>query len=386
MTPIININTSGHALPIIDGEPAQRAPVWVFVRPDLRRGAAVAADILTAMGKQLTWHGKGRNENDDLQLALAWMHAHESSDLVIANAQHAPAHTLNALRELAANAGVPLWLLHRSPIDDAKLDKINRMSTRSGSLCDVPPHLPAASLPIAVARMAVNVPDADFPTFYSELLEGGENMGPAAQIYLQQLVTTDLLLQTSPNPITTLGASVTSLLLDAPIESEITCRIRAMQVTAWRHDIFLDADLPTCFASEDRPTIRGPDLDTTLLRYRQPQRAIAIALTLRNIDLIRIASLTVGDIDQHGLPTRMPDVISPEDPIFRAFRAQKHLRIFQGATAGDPLLCQDLKSLARYVLDAQQDLGVNVAGRLVERSTKSSTAWLKSLGITIRGM
>ena len=232
MTPIISINTSGQELSAIGDKPAIGAPIWVSVRPDLRRGAAVAADVLTAMGKHLTWHGKGRNENDDLQLALSWMHAHETSDLIIANAQHAPAHTLNALRDLAANAGVPLWLLHRSPIDDAKLDKINHMSTRSGSLCDVPPHLPAASLPIAVARLAVIVPDADFPTFYSELLDGGENMEPATKIYLQQLDTTEVLLQTSPNPLTALQASVTSLLLDAPTESEITCRIRAIQVVA----------------------------------------------------------------------------------------------------------------------------------------------------------
>jgi hypothetical protein len=384
MTPIISINTSGHALPIIDGEPAQGAPVWVFVRPDLRRGAAVAADILTAMGKQLTWHGKGRNENDDLQLALAWMHAHETSDLVIANAQHAPAHTLNALRELASNAGVPLWLVHRSPIDDAKLDKISHMSTRSGSLCDVPPHVPVASLPTAVPRVAMNIPEADFPTFYSELLDGGEDMATGTEIYLERLRSTEILLQVSPNPMTLLEALIASVLLDTPTESEFTCGIRAMQVTAWRHDIFLDADLPTCFASEDRPTIRGSDLDTTLLGYRQPQRAIAIALTLRNIDLNRVASLTVGDIDEHGLPTHMPDVINPKDPICTAFRAQRNLRTIQGATFGDPLLCQDLKSLARYVLDAREDLGVNAAGRLVERNTKATTAWLKNLGITIR--
>ena len=107
---------------------------------------------------------------------------------------------------------------------------------------------------------------------------------------------------------------------------------------------------------------------------------------MRNIDLNRIASLTVGDIGERGLPTRMPDVTSPEDPICTAFRAQRHLRTIQGATAGDPLVCQDLKSLARYVLDAQHDLGVNVAGRLVERNAKASTAWLKNLGITIRAM
>ena len=82
----------------------------------------------------------------------------------------------------------------------------------------------------------------------------------------------------------------------------------------------------------------------------------------------------------------MPGVISPEDPICMAFRAQRHLRASQGASIVYTLVCQDLKSLAGYVLEARQDLGVNVAGRLVERSTKALTAWLKSLGITIRMM
>ena len=132
--------------------------------------------------------------------------------------------------------------------------------------------------------------------------------------------------------------------------------------------------------------MRGGDLDATLLGYRQPQRAITIALTLRNIDLNSIAGLTVGDIDERGLPISMTGVISAEDPICIAFRAQRHLCMIQGATIDNALLCQDLKSLAGYVLEARQDLGVNVAGRLVERSTKASTAWLKNLGITIRMM
>ena len=38
------------------------------------------------LGKDLAWHGKGLNENEDLLLARAWIHALDVGSLVVANA------------------------------------------------------------------------------------------------------------------------------------------------------------------------------------------------------------------------------------------------------------------------------------------------------------
>jgi hypothetical protein len=44
-----------------------------------------------------------------------------------------------------------------------------------------------------------------------------------------------------------------------------------------------------------------------------------------------------------------------------------------------------IRCVARFVNDATADLGLNIAGRRVERQT-DPTAWLKRLGITLRDL
>jgi len=128
-----------------------------------------------------------------------------------------------------------------------------------------------------------------------------------------------------------------------------------------------------------------PPASTWLLSYRQPQRAIATALTIRGIDLDDIAALTLHDVQADGTIGSPPLIDDPTDASRLAARAQRRLRELQGATDADGLLCPDAKTLARFVNDATADLGLNIAGRRVERQT-DPTAWLKRLGITLRDL
>lgn len=118
MTVIYAVDTGLVALTNEAGAPTSGSPVWVEVSPGVRRGAAVAADLLTALGKNLTWHGKGRNENEDVHLAQAWITAQQVSAVVVTNAQEAPLPALDTLRAIASGYDIDLWLLHRAPIDD----------------------------------------------------------------------------------------------------------------------------------------------------------------------------------------------------------------------------------------------------------------------------
>ena len=62
-------------------------PVWVSVRPNLRRIHVLAGDILETLGRTRDVSGKGRNESEDVQLAAAWLGAHRTTALVLVDAQ-----------------------------------------------------------------------------------------------------------------------------------------------------------------------------------------------------------------------------------------------------------------------------------------------------------
>lgn len=393
MTGIQSVQTGLAVLPSPTGAPAPGSPAWINVRPDVRRGAAVAADLLSAIGKDLAWHGKGRNENEDLLLASAWIHALDVSSLVVANAQEAPLPVLDTLRELATQCGIGLWLLHRSPIDDRTHRKITKMARTAADLAHVPAPTERTAAPAPATAATAEVPAADFPSFQPAMLADPDRYAHALAAYDDQLQQAGAAIAASTNcsssgsgdPRTAITTAAGHLLRSAPDDGRLIARLRALQVLAWRNDLFLSVDITTVLASAERPRCAPDSLDERLLSYRQPQRAIATALTIRGIDLDDITALTLHDIQADGTIGSPPLIDDPTDALRLAARAQRRLRELQGANDADRLLCPDAKTLARFVNDATADLGLNIAGRRVERQT-DPTAWLKRLGITLRDL
>jgi hypothetical protein len=389
MTGIQSVQTGLAVLPSPTGAPAPGSPAWITVRPDVRRGAAVAADLLAALGKDLAWHGKGRNENEDLLLARAWIHALDVGSLVVANAQEAPLPVLDTLRELATHSGIGLWLLHRSPIDDRTHRKITRMARTAADLAHVPAPIERVAAPAPATAATADVPAADFPSFLPAMLADPDRYADALTAYDGQIKQTGAAIEAGTGGSGDLRAAITKtaghLLRSAPDDGRLIARLRALQVLAWRNDLFLGVDATTVLASTERPRSAPGSLDERLLSYRQPQRAIATALTIRGIDLDDITALTLHDVQAGGTIGSPPLIDDPTDAFRLAARAQRRLRELQGATDADRLLCPDAKTLARFVNDATADLGLNIAGRRVERQT-DPTAWLKRLGITLRDL
>lgn len=379
------VDTHPHAISPPNSPAAPASPVWVTVRPEVRRGASVAADLLTSLGKNLTWHGKGRNEHEDIQLAIAWMLAMESTTLVVINTQEAPLATMNTLRTIAQHCNIDLWLAYRAPIDDRTLRKTTKMATRTATIDQLPKHQ-ARSAPPTPQQSAIEyqVPADDFPTF-AVALRHGDALHPGLADYHDQLTSTTQAINDESDARAAILTAANLTLRNAPHQGELVARLRALQVIAWRHDMFLDVDLATLIPSADRPRVAGSALDEQLTAYRQPQRAIVSALTLRGTPLAKIAALTLDDATPTGdLPSL--NLTTPATPALQtAVRAQVVLRQLQGADSAHRLLLPDSKSLARFVNDATADLGINLAGRRVERELTTDT-WLKRLGITLRNM
>lgn len=388
MSPVISVQAHG-AVSVNPSEgPQQPRALWVQARPDLRRIYTLAGDILAALGKDRALSGKGRNQQQDVTLAAAWLNASGISDLVVQNSELLHPIILTGLARLASNAGTTLWLLHQPPISDAVHRKIARLSSRTGTYDEVPQRAHTSDDQDEPSQHEPQppIPLADFPLFLAAL----DSMPVKArnhtqQLFFQQRHESAIDFANTACVPSTAQQAMTTLLCAALPDEVLIPRIRGLQVAAWHRETFVDVDLNVLLASEERPTIPYLEADGLLVGYRQPHRAIVVALTMRQIGIEDVANLTIAEACEEG-NIAINGTQLPSTPNLRcAVRAQRFLRIADGAQGSDQLLNYAAKSLSTFVNDAAQDLGIRAAGRRIKRQT-DQTRWLKSLGIKIESI
>lgn len=354
--------------------------VWIHVRPNLRRGAAVAADLLSALGKDLSWHGKGRNEQSDRALAVAWIRAMGAQDIVVSNAQHAPESALRFLATLSQECGTTTWLLYRAPIRDTTLGLIHSLASHSDDWAAVPLPEPGNHTPVTTSNcIPFPVPAVDFLSF-QRAAAASEEWSEALRVFSDQLNISHLSLLDHPSAAG-IHSLVARLLVQAHGTSELISRLRACQLAAWKAGHLLSIDFSTLPPSQELPTTPLAELDQALMRYRQPQRIVVNSLCARGIPLAEVQRLTLAEATQDPTLPRLVD--RPTNALTTATEALVHLRRQEGASEDAFLLVQDAKTLATYVTHAIADTGINIAGRRVERVHEISK-WLKQLGLTVR--
>lgn len=354
--------------------------VWVHVRPDLRRSAAIAADLLTALGKDLTWHGKGRNEESDRNLAQAWVQAQGIHDIVLSNAQHAPEGALRYLLSLAHDCGTTIWLLHRSPITDAHLCLLQSLCTETAQTANIPPPYTAPSSPRdPIANFPV--PTADFLHF-AHIIRDHDNWREAGTTFRSQHNITHAKLANTPTIDTTCD-EIMRVLFQASATCELVTRLRACQLAAWKVGIHVGINFDVLLSHQERPSTQPHRLDRQLMSYRQPQRIVTSSLTIRGMPLDDIRRITVHEaLADPKLESIIDDA---SDDLATAWQALINLRLLEGAKPIEALLPQSERTLASFVTQATADSGINIAGRRVER-TRSPIRWLSQLGIAVRSL
>lgn len=388
MSSVISVNVHEVEVAIPPEGRSRPAVVWVRARPDLRRIYTLAGDILAALGKDRALSGKGRNQQQDVGLASAWMNASGTTDLVVQNAELIHPIILTGLVRLAAKAQTTLWLLHAPPIGDAVYRKIARLATEVGTYADVPQPVNDACVPEseAVRASGVPVPRADFPLFLTALrhLPTSERFR-AEQLFHEQRHEFDHRIAEGADARDAARRSMTTLLTAALADGELIPCIRGVQVAAWHREIFVDVNLDVLLTSEERPTIPKEQADELLVRYRQPHRFIAVALTMRQLGIDPIAGLTLKETTEEGDIVIEGTHLPATSDLRCAVRAQRFLRFAEGAEDEDPLLNYAAKSLTTFIRDAAHDLGIQAAGRRTERQI-NEIRWLKSLGIKIESI
>lgn len=382
---VIAVDITGQPVTAPTAPAAPGSPVWVTIRPNLRRSHTVATDILAALGKRRDLAGKGRNQHEDLNLAAAWLRSYDTDHLVLIDAQHLGSLILAGICRLADAAHVDLWLLHRPPATDTFARALARRAHTEKTLGDVPAAIPRATIDAVETGFPV-VPRHDVHLFRAAVdraLHGTERDAALSSFETAARVADEAFHQggTGPDAVRRI---VDDILEDAPGDDLLLTRIRGTQLAAWHHDLFIRVETVALLNSEERPTLPAGHVEEALTAYRQPHRIITCALTNRGQALRDIANLHASDIDPTGRQLRIgADTLTVSDTLTRALRVARDLADQRG---DDRLLPYAEQTLAAVITDATKDLGLHVKGRRAERTRPKHTAYLRRLGITLRSL
>ncbi|RYP86867.1 hypothetical protein EKO23_07795 [Nocardioides guangzhouensis] len=366
-------------------------PIWVEVRPDLRRLHVLAGDVLATLGKRRDIAGKGRNEHEDIHHAEAWLHAHRTADLVLTQTQRLHPKILAGACDLAANAGVQrLWLLHAPPRSDAFDHTLSRRATGTAIVDAVPtPEMRDRTAPEPAAIPLPAVPQIEFTTFWAACQDqlSAQDLTLVGDRLARTVAACTAGLTRTGATEDTVADLALGLLNHAPADAELAVDIRALQIAAWHHDLYVKVNHTRLHQHEERPRQAQEDVDAAMLAYRQPYRALTTALTRQGFGVADIATIAIAYTDPDaGCLDCLDSTISLTPAAATALRAQLYLRRSHGAADHDPLLPHTPKALAKALTDAQTDLAVHVHGRRAERTRNHTTRALRQLGITLHAL
>lgn len=384
--PIHHVDVTEVALPLPGTPAAPRSALWVEVRPDLRRSAVVAGDVLAALGKRRDVAGIGRREDQDVELAIAWMHAYDTTALVLTEAQRLHPLMLGQVIRWAREANVPLWLLHRPPRSDAFVHRLERIAAHPRPLGEVPQPVSRSTRTGERPGLKVTLPTVGFHQFRTACRT---TLGPRAaeRVELRHNSTAvrcyDVLQRDGATP-DVFASLVEGLLRTAPLDDLLITDIRALQLAAWHHDVYLKTDIPLLLASPERQLTDPETVDQALVAYRQPHRSVAVTLAMHQVGVRPLQAITVHMADRRGRFVNCPDGRKLDMPEHggRALRALVELRHKHGASDAAPLLDVSERGISQALNDANTDLNIRVHGRRAERHAHPGR-WLRRLGLTL---
>lgn len=383
---LVSVDVTGTPVTIPAHPPLVTGALWVEARPDLRRLHVLAGDLLAALGKRRDLAGKGRNEQDDVRHTVAWATAHGITDLVVTEAQRVHPLILRGLITLAGDVGARLWLVHRPPREDAFVRALTRRGATEAQLTDVPVPAAAPQAPIVAPVELPAVPAEEFTTFrhFCQQTLPAEDAARVDAHFTATAGRCDAVLREAGATRATVADLLHRLLNPAPRDAQLTVELRALQTAAWHHDFYVKIDLPRLLHSEERPRIPTAEADSAVAAYRQPHRAITVALTRAGADLTDITAVRLRDAADDGSAVHVVgERIAVGPHTARAVLAQRQLRVAAGAGPADPLLPHSPKALAKALTEAVTDLGIHVHGRRAERTRDHTEGALRALGVTV---
>ncbi|QLQ15602.1 MAG: hypothetical protein HZY73_07825 [Micropruina sp.] len=347
-----------------------RGEALVAMARKSRRPYQLHLDVLTAMGCRpdvrgaTTRRGPGR----ELDLISAWTYAHEFAHIYVCHADYVTdPRWFSTLAEALARAGASTHLVCDSTTGATLCDWAD---SEGHPILTDPPRLPRAD----------EHPDAASVGDYPQML-------PEADFYLWLARCRDLL---APHDFRTVrplhegvwrlvprppraGADARRRLVgvvqDHPSQGEVVTCVRAAQAACFRHGLLLRLKLPHLLATVQDGEARrlAPAEVRALHAYYDPWVACGVVLRDAGHDYRIAGSLRVSGVDETGRLTSTQLSGDPLGEDARLYmRAQRFLRVSDGAAPADPLFTRSVRDVAEAIRWARMDLNLPESSALAE--------------------
>lgn len=367
------------------------------VTPNLRRRHELGQDLLEALGKRHDVSGCGRNADRDWELLAAWLLAHPINNVVMLDAQWLPGPLLDELCLLAVSCQLTLWLVAHQPIGDHLPEQLERWPHQQTPIRDLVTAL--ANLPQRendpVPEPFPEVPLDTFATFRAACRDrlASDEFHTVDQRYLQAAQQARDWFAGRNVTEEDLCGWLLEQIRPCQNSHEMLTVVRAVQAAALSAGWFVQVDLAAfLFAADATPpgVLTSPATWRQFQAYREPHRGAACALLANRCTAHQILDVTLGDIATDGRHVHVDGRNVDMPPTADLYlRAQRQMRVQQGADTTDPLFdTDDGKQEERAIPDAARqalkELGVPIIAEGIRRRKRSMASWVERLGISVQ--
>jgi hypothetical protein len=384
-------------------EPALRI-VHALARPDMRKVASLAYDVLAGMDKSVGVRGGSRKDGLDVSTRVApWLMAYGTEWVVLFSAQEVPAILLaggildpvsaaGARLLLVADSGQRSIVMNRVAGYDAETIDYRTWANENGVVLGpitAPEAEPASG---GSGWDSIEVPHADWPWFRARCRDqlGPDQFAAVDALYLKALRTiydqapdypakTQLPARLDVTPIVALCGS---LLENRYTRAECTVVLRGTQAALFRRGYLLRAQVDALLdllVNGDRPVPLTDRQWRALRGYQQQWRSAAIALAASGFGISDTLSLTVGDV-QRARAATATELLPGKNLDPRGWPlvlAQMFERLGEGAADGEVLFTSAHSMIARALRDTRADLGLRLGGRVpIKQGRTPEENWL----------
>lgn len=366
--------------------------VVVTGRPH-RRAHALHRDVLAAMGARDDVNGASSRDGAERELLLirAWATAHRLNTLVIAHADmvNSPAW-FGPLAEAVEGAGGRLVLVcddntGEQPVADWVESVGGHVTSHPSAAPIALTHTPdqiAPPIPTGMEVFPALLPKRAFYAFRAtcrDVLPTSEFTAVDA-LYRDVFATFNEMTDPAPNAVTD---ALVDQIVEFSVPSQVVVAIRAAQAAFFTRGLLLSVDPgPAERAVRDRNHRALTDDEIRALRaYREPWIGVATVVRHMDLEYHNMRNMRLRNVDDDGRYTARGLKREPSESARVLFRAQRAVRLLEGAGAADRFLPQGPRDVADAIRRTKVDL--NLPG-LYPKKRRLDHDWATHMRVRVR--
>lgn len=375
--------------------PVDDGIVLVVGRPSARP-VALHREVLAGLGARDDVRGAARRHGPDRDILLtrAWVAAHRARALVVAHADLCGSPTwFGPVAEAVSGAGASLALV----CDDTGGDKVADWVESVGGSVAGPDELDAFLKSAIRPRLEVDdtlapsesadafpalLPQAAFYSFRARCRDtlGAAEFASVDRVYRD---TFKLFGDFADPTAERIRDALAGRIADCTVQGEVLPVVRGAQAALFTRGLLLAVNVgPAKDAVRDRVHQVLTDDEIRALRaYREPRVGVATVVRSMDLEYVNMRNMRLRNVDEDGRYTSKGLKREAPQSSRVLFRAQRHVRLLEGAGPDDRFLTQDSLLVADAIRWTKADL--NLPG-LATRKEQPRKAWTDAMNVRVR--